>query len=306
MNYKIGQFILTDIYGIGEILSATQSDSFYTFNVDFDIGDRSVNINKDGSNASRFRLATNEEISTHLKYRVYKRGEDRYLTQTELSLLKAGDAVLHPRKGFGVVSKVMLENGKTFLGLSFEGQPSSSLERDKGKLIRFSLTHNISNEFWEPIDSAVKIKLTDDQIVAIEEQVKAKLPLQYADFLKHYPIELVFFNRQRMHDRLNDRYLPNSLHGIVDLFEQFEAFELDFLTPIGSDGLGNFYVLKEGSPAVYFVEHEGYSDKNDNPVALSSKNFDKYAEKIAADINAFVPRVIKEAIERSSTILNKN
>lgn len=305
MNYKVGQFIATNNYGVGEIISESETENYYSFTVDFDIGDRSVNIKKDNSNVHLFRHATDEEISKHLKYRVYTRGEDRYLTNKELDNLKVGDWILHQRKGFGKIDKIRTENDNTFFDLSFADQPSSSMDKGKAKLVRFSLTHETSNEFWEPIDLSIKKDISKSEIVLLEEHIK-KLPGAYIDFLQNYPVELVFFNRNRATEKLNELYLPNSVKGIINLFEQFEAFELSFLTPIGTDGLGNFYVIKEDTQAVFLIEHEGYFDKRDNLIVLNLKNFEKYAEKIADDIDGLVRRIVRDAIERSSKILNSN
>lgn len=159
----------------------------------------------------------------------------------------------------------------------------------------------IESGFFNQLDSKISKDLSDKEIQKIEKSLNLKLPLFYKEFLKDFPIEIATFKREKCiaNEKLNERYLRNSVDSIIQVNRFFECYELSNLFAIGDNGAGLYYVinLNGTTTKVYSVESGGYySPELARYIHLTDENFEKYIEAEAMTLTDFANKVIDAAI----------
>jgi hypothetical protein len=295
---NIGEYIEDSKYGIGRLLSVEQSDEWVKYSFDFDLGTRDKTWSLSDKNSDNFKRPEKSMIDSHLQYRNYELGENRYLKISEMENLKEGDLVLRNRKGFArILSFGRNEKGNDIMNLEYleTGERNTFNRYDSGgALVRFSFNHNLNNEFWEKIEDGNKT-ISIDEVEMLEKELDVNLPNFYKSFLLNYPNELLYYNRKRL-NRKEKFFKLEVLINIDDLRNNqlyFEEFGLNEYWPIGSDGIGNYYAVKKNGEDehVYFIDHEVESDKS---VSVLSKNLEE-----------FTTQLIMREMENSYQMINK-
>ena len=298
-DFKAGDFIENAIYGIGRVLSKDESEESIRFKVDFDLGRRDISWRKSDLENIQLIRPSESKVEQHLAYRNYEVGDDRYLTRAEMEALKPGDLVLRNRKGFAkILSFGKNDAGRDIMYLEYleSGEKNTFSRYDSGgALVRFSFKHDLSNEFWEKKNPEIKSRLTQDDLSQIEQELNIKLPEFYKSFLLNYPDELVYYNRSRLgrKERFFELELLNDKNALIQNYRYFEVFEQPKYWPIGSDGIGNYYIIKLSgrSKKVYIIDHE--TDPDDSITVCTDS------------IEQFIIELLKQEMENAYGILNK-
>jgi len=299
MEFQIDEYLKHPKYGIGRILNKSYSEKWNTYETDFDIGNRNVNISKSNPETTQIKKATKNAIAKHLKNRNYESGEQRYLTPDEMKSLEIGDLILRNRKGFAkILSFGINDSGIEIMNLEYleSGQLNTfSRTESNGAIVRYSFSHNLKNEFWEPIDESIKQSVTEIDLINIENDLQITIPKFYKEFLFNYPDELLHYNSKRLNrkEKFYELEVVNSLGNIRQNYLYFEAFELNEYWPIGSDGIGNYYVVKQNGEdeKIYFVDHE--------------VDRDKFVSICADSIQQFINKLLMKEMANSYKMLNK-
>ena len=299
MEFQIGDFLRHPKYGVGKVLNKSFLDKWTTYQTDFDIGNRTFNINNSNPETTQVKRATKNDIKSHLKNRNYELGEKRYLTNEEMKSLKIGDLVLRNRKGFAkILSFGLNDAGIEIMNLEYldSGELNTFSRNDSsGAIVRYTFSHNLNNEFWEPIVEDRKQLITEVDLSKIEKELKINIPGFYKEFLINYPNELLYYNSKRLNrkEKMYELEVVNNLEDIKQNFLYFEAFEQNEYWPIGSDGIGNYYAIKQNEEDnnIYFIDHEVEKDKS--------------ASTSATNISQFIRMLLMREMANSYGMLNK-
>lgn len=281
---NIGEYIKDPKYGIGKLLSIEKTDQWLKCVFDFDIGTRNKSWKFTEIISIKFERPKKAKLDNYLKYRNYDLGEKRYLTKSEMVNLKEGDLVLRNRKGFAkVIGFGENDKGIEIMHLEYleTGQKNTFNRFDSGgALVRFSLNHDLDNEFWEKIES-VRNAINAIEIEKLENELKVTMPQFYKSFLINFPNELLYYNRARLNrkEKLFELEVLNTSEELRQNYLYFEVFELNNFWPIGSDGIGNYYAVKQNGEDeyVYFIDHEVELDKS---VSILSKNLKEFTKQL--------------------------
>ena len=277
---NIGEYIKDPKFGIGKLLSIEKTDQWLKCAFDFDIGTRIKSWKLSEIESIKLERPKKTKIDNHLKYRNYDLGEKRYLTKSEMENLKEGDLVLRNRKGFAkVIGFGKNDKGTEIIHLEYleTGQKNTFNRLDSGgALVRFSLNHDLNNEFWEKIESKSNTP-SSIEINKLENELKVTIPQFYKSFLMNFPNELLHYNRNRLNrkEKLYELEVLITIDDIRQNYLFFEAFELNNYWPIGSDGTGNYYAVKQNGEDeyVYFIDHEVAPEKSISVISENLKEF---------------------------------
>lgn len=295
---KIGDYLKDPKFGIGKLLTIEKTDQWLKCAFDFDIGTRIKNWKISEMESLKLEKPKKGELENYIKYRNYDLGEKRYLTKSEMENLRQGDLVLRNRKGFAKVTGFgKNDKGDEIIHLEYleTGQKNTFNRYDSGgALIRYSFEHNLNNEFWEKKEAVINT-ITEIEIKKLETELKVTIPQFYKSFLIDYPIELLYYNRERLNrkEKLFELEVLNTNEELKQNYLYFEEFELNKYWPIGNDGIGNYYAVKQNGEDeyVYFIDHEVESNKS---VSIISKN-----------LNEFTKQLIMREMANSYQMLNK-
>ena len=217
--------------------------------------------------------------------------------------LKVGKQVYHERFGIGTITEI--DKG-TVVQINFDG-------KEKRLMLEYAnlseptqnqtKSHKNSLNEIEFLDHSQKQKsLNESDLKDLEKYFSFELPEHYQLFLQNFPKDVSNFKREYLvgNELLTERYLRNSVNSIIEVNKYFDAFELDNMIALGDDGCGNYYAIKSNSNdrKVYFINHEGYFDKQKNKVeGLTNENFDRLAEVEAETLEKFGDKLVKDNIE---------
>lgn len=221
--------------------------------------------------------------------------------------LKVGKNVFHDTFGVGTITRI---DNNTVVQINFNGEEkrlmikyakfkeptSDQIENSKSKQIQTNESVNFfdSNKEQE--------NMSDADLMELSKYFNSELPKHFANFLKNFPIKISSFKREYSvaNELLTERYFRNTVESLKEVNKYFEAFELNGLIAIGDDGCGNYYAIKseDNDTNVYFINHEGYLDKQLNKyVRLTNENFKKLVEIEAPTLNEYGEKIIKDSIE---------
>jgi len=221
-------------------------------------------------------------------------------------VLQVGKKVFHETFGVGTISKI----DNTVVQINFNGEEKRLMIRyakfsePSPEQIQSSLNEQIVKKVEDEFFDSNKEQecMSECNLKELKKHFKFELPKHYEIFLTNFPTKISSFKREYLtaNELLTERYFRNTVESIKEVNKYFEAFELDNLIAIGDDGCGNYYAIKSNTndTNVYFINHEGYLDKQLNKyVGLTNDNFERLVEIEASSLDEYGEKVIKDSIE---------
>ena len=191
-----------------------------------------------------------------------------------METLVVGKIIYHEQFGLGVITKLEgEESANQVIYIDFSGTEKKLLSRfakfkkpTQEQLENFKTQEATAPVFYE--EGASQEALKHDEINKLEKSLGQKLPEHYKNYLQNFPTKLASFKREYSpaNEIITERHFRNTLESIIKLNQYFEAFELDSLIAIGDDGTGSCFAIKAdgNDQRVFFINHEGYLDKQLN------------------------------------------